>query len=647
MRRALAYHFFLIIILTFHLQAEDIDLIKINQVPHPRILLLKGQENAIKKAIGNDSTWHKMHDAIMAASDEMLVFPVLQRILEGTRLLDVSRECLRRVFYLSYAYRMTSEEKYLRRAEQEMLAVSNFSDWQPPHFLGVAEMSLGVAIGYDWLYDQLSPSSRLIIENALITKGIAPSFAYKDGEDPIYLRNNNWNQVCNAGMAYAALAVSESIPELSKKVLERSIKSIQLPMKAYGPDGNYTEGYMYWQYGTVFNILLLDAFEKVGIKAVNPIDFHGFMKTSSYLLNMTGTSGLSYNYMDCIPNSILNPAQFWFANQLKETSLLWVEKSYLLGDGFVSLTDGNGIPIDFKENKGNKFSKFTTDRTLPTIMIWGHNFRMEKVSPPKSLNWLGQGQTPVCMIRSSWVDDNAIYVGFKAGSAGTSHGHMDIGSFVLDADGVRWAADFGMQSYHSLESKGIDLWNMKQNSTRWSVFRYNNFAHNTLSVNGKLQNINGRAKIDRSGFDPTFSYAISDLSDIYKGQLKAVKRGIAIIKKKYVLVQDEFEGSSKNDTIRWTVMTESDVTLKGDSSIILRKDGKELKLTFNSSNKLKLKQWSAQSSNDFDEVNEGKSLFGYEVVLPANTKLSVSVKFIPGSSKGVKTLSDRFLDQWK
>ena len=627
--------------------AEGVDVQKISQIPHPRILLLKGEEKAIKAAISNDSTWRKMHNAILTASDEIIGRPELKRELQGFRLLDVSRDCLRRLFFLSYAYRMTGDEKYFVAAEKVMFTVSAFEDWNPKHYLDVAEMAMAVSIGYDWLYEQLSPNSRSIIENALITKGLSPSFAYRDGEDPIYLRTNNWSQVCNAGMSYAALALSEINPALSKIALDRSVKSIKLPMGAYGPDGAYTEGYMYWGYGTMFNLLLLDAFDKVGVTAININDFPGFAKTSTYLLNMTGTSGESFDYMDCIPNSILNTSQFWFAQHLKDPSILWVEKSYLQGDRFLRLTDGNGVPISAEEKQKDKFKLFANDRTLPALMIWGKDVRLDKVQAPKEVNYVGQGETPVCLMRSSWQDPNAIYIGFKGGSAGISHGHMDVGSFVLDADGVRWASDLGMQSYFSLESKGVDLWNMRQNSTRWSAFRYNNLAHNTLAVNGGLQDVRGTAKIDKSGFDPNFSFAISDLSTVYKDQLKSVKRGVAIVNKKIAVVQDEFESNAKSDTVRWTVVTGATVSIKDNQTILLQKEGKTMLVKFDSNLKLHLKQWSAQSKNSFDISNEGKTLFGYEVILPPNTKNSVSVKFIPGSSKGEKGLYKGSLNEWK
>jgi hypothetical protein len=78
-------------------------------------------------------------------------------------LLQVSRESLRRIFYLSYAWRLTHKKKFLDRGEDELLTASRFQDWNPSHFLDVAEMTMAVAIGYDWLYNDLSPKSREVI----------------------------------------------------------------------------------------------------------------------------------------------------------------------------------------------------------------------------------------------------------------------------------------------------------------------------------------------------------------------------------------------------------------------------------------------------------------------------------------------------
>ena len=81
---------------------------------HPRILLFKGEEGSIKKTISTDEIWSKMHEAILAESDKILSLAPIERIQIGRRLLDKSREALRRLFFLSYAYRSSGEQKYFK-----------------------------------------------------------------------------------------------------------------------------------------------------------------------------------------------------------------------------------------------------------------------------------------------------------------------------------------------------------------------------------------------------------------------------------------------------------------------------------------------------------------------------------------------------
>ena len=166
-------------------------------LPHPRILLLRGEESVLRQAIASDKTWTSVQQVILTECDKMLTVPPVERIRIGRRLLDKSREALRRIFFLSYAWRITHQETYRQRAEQELLAVSAFSDWNPSHFLDVAEMTMAVAIGYDWLYNDLPEASRATIRDAILTKGIQPSMDPKN--NGWLTATHNWNQVCNAG----------------------------------------------------------------------------------------------------------------------------------------------------------------------------------------------------------------------------------------------------------------------------------------------------------------------------------------------------------------------------------------------------------------------------------------------------------------
>lgn len=153
---------------------------------------------------------------------------------------------------------------------------------------------------------------------------------------------------------------------------------------------------------------------------------------------------------------------------------------------------------------------------------------------------------------------------------------MDIGSFIMDADGQRWAMDFGMQDYESLESKGVKLWGRTQNSERWDVFRLNNYAHNTLTIDGQLQVVEGDAPIINDNKDPNFMQVTFDLSTVYKNQLASSTRGIAIVNKNHVVVRDEIQTLDRETKVRWTMLTPADVEIVGPETAILKKEERRL-----------------------------------------------------------------------
>ncbi|MBL7968513.1 MAG: heparinase II/III family protein [Prolixibacteraceae bacterium] len=601
---------------------QKIQIETVKNLQHPRILLLKGEEQQIQQSIAASATWKKMHEAILKESDQIIGLPPIERIQIGRRLLDKSREALRRIFQLSYAWRMTGEQKYFDRCEKEMLAIAKFSDWNPSHFLDVAEMTMAVAIGYDWLFPKLSPESKKIISEAIISKGLNPSL---DSKYNSWQRvTNNWNQVCNAGMTFGALAVAEDHSGLAENVIERAIASIPLAMEEYKPDGAYPEGYGYWGYGTSFNVMFLSAVETVFKSDFGLNKTPGFLQTSGFLQNMTGVTGPCFNWGDAGLGGSLNPTMFWLAQKNNDPSQLWVEKKYLERDDY---------------------SRFTRDRLLPAIMIWGKNLPLEKIAEPKVKAWKGQGANPVALMRTSWTDPNAIYVGFKAGSPSVNHGHMDVGSFIMESDGIRWASDFGMQDYESIESKGIQLFGRTQDAQRWTVFRLTNRVHNTLTIDNQLQQVKGYAKIDRFSDNPKFTYAVSDISTVYENQLKSAVRGIAIVDGKFVVVSDELVAPDKPITVRWTMLTGATPTF-GDKSITLTKDDKTLNLMVNTEAKVTMKTWSTTPTTTYDAPNPGTTLVGFEMQLKPGQKQAIQVLLVPGSVDAKDVKFEKALSGW-
>ena len=595
-------------------------------ISHPRLLLLKGEENEILKEIKSDKLKRSVHNSIIQKSDEILDLTPIKRTLIGFRLLDKSREFLKRVFYLSYAYRMTHKAVYAERAQLEMLTVAAFSDWNPRHFLDVGEMATGMAIGYDWLYDFLKPEYRNIIANSIITYGLETSL---DSKNNAWLAfESNWNQVCNTGMLFGAISVYETNPALALNIINRSMSSIHLPMKQYAPDGGYPEGYGYWDYGTSFNILFIAAIEKVFQTDFGLSQSPGFLKTGNYHLNMLGPFGYCFNYSDCFtsyPEKNISPAMFWLANKNKERQSIFNQLNIIK-------QSGTGLIED--------------NRLLPATLIWSLKMPFEDGPKPLSNCWFGKGETPVALMRSDWDNRDAIFVGFKGGSPSVSHSHLDIGSFVLDALGERWSMDFPMQEYNELETKGVNIWDLSQNSQRWEIFRYNNMAHSTLSFNGANQRVKGYAPITKTTSDPNFLSAISNLSSAYNGQVDSVSRGIAIINKNYVIVKDEIVTSSNEATVRWTMVTPANVQILENGNAILSKNGKKLELRVVEPSGAIIKTWSTKPTKDYEAQNNGTSLVGFEVKLPKNTKNSLTVLMVPKNKNEITIKKNSPLQNW-
>ncbi len=536
-------------------------------------------------------------------------------MLIGRRLLDKSRTALSRVLHLSLAWRLTGEKKYLDRARTELVAVAAFADWNPKHFLDVAEMTTAVAFGYDWLYPELDEPTRAALRDAIVTKGLVASRT----TDAWSRQTNNWNQVCNAGMTVGALAIADKEPALAAEMIARAVNTVPLAMHEYAPDGAYPEGPGYWGYGTTFNVIMISALQSVLGTDFGLAQQPGFFATADYYLHVIGPSGYYFNYSDAGRGGQgVSAAMFWFAARRDESYLLWNEWQKL------AASERSRRP----------------DRTDPLLLVWMPP-QQPKPTRPLALSWTGRGTTPVAFHRSSW-EPNASYIAIKGGTPFTNHAHMDVGSFVMDAEGERWADDLGSQDYNSLESKGVDLWNRKQESDRWKVFRLSTAAHNVLMFDGAPQRVDGNAPIALSGNGRT----VVDLTSIYRGHVGDARRGVMLQPDRSVLVQDEFTPSAATHEVRWAMLTRADVHLDAEGRATLSQHGKKLWLHVLEPAHATLEIYPTNPPPaETDAPNEGTRMIGFRVKLAGEQPQRIVVQLSP-SENATKSPTIQPLAAW-
>ncbi len=587
------------------------DLLATLKAGHPRLHATAQTWDVIKARRGGDALLDAFLKRGETEARALIDTAPMAYNKRGKRLLHVSRTVLRRVLLLALHFHLADDATLARRAKDEMLAAAAFTDWNPSHFLDVGEMTMALAIGYDWLYGQLDASARKTIVGAIVEKGLKPGLA----NDSFARSTNNWNSVCLSGLSLGALAIGDLEPALARQILEMTRANNINGLRPYAPDGVYPEGAMYWGYGTTFQVVLLDTLKTAlgtdwGL-AASP----GFIKSGEAMNQQLGPSGQFFNFSDNVERPGMEPAMWWYARTLRAPELLRYEhemlKRYIGAEKPEPLSESN--------------------RLMPLAALWwvGEPARKSDKSLPPS--WLGQGPNPIATFRSGWDDPRAMYVALKAGGAPISHAHMDAGSFIFEANGVRWACDLGMQDYLSLESKGINLWNGAQTGRRWQVYRLGPFSHSVLTINEQLHRADGRAVLTHFS-DSGDTGAVIDLSPVFATQATRAARGFAFRPDSHLLIRDEIEGLKAGDRVRWAMLTRADAAVSEDGlSVILSQSGEQLRVSLISSNGAKWEVIPADPpKNDYDAPNPGARLLIMTLAATVSGTLDFSVILEPG-----------------
>jgi hypothetical protein len=514
---------------------------------HPRVLADEGDWDRVRALAKADDGMWKMLLTVRSRAQEICQEPVIARELVGPRMIQCAQRGLKHVLALAITYKLSKEKKFARRCEAEMSALADFPDWNPGHFLDTGEIMLALAVGYDWLFDELSPASRRKIETALVEKGIKPGMAPGHHWEN---SKSNWSSVCYGGMAAAAIAIADVEPELAEKVLAKTLEKLPLMCKEISPDGAWPAGPTYWLYAMEYLVTLIALLEKATGSAHGLDKFPGFEKTGQYLCDMTTPTGGFFCYTDGDNKREMAIAQFWLAARFDSPEWLAFEKA--------------NLHALLEEYLGKDGAKKHAYRLMPLAMLWFA--KSAKKAELQNKSALYRGDTPVAVLRNGSGD---IYVGVKGGYPASDHGHMDVGSFLIEAGGVRWGLDLGREDYGHVETHGVPgLWNSAQDSDRWRVFRIGPHGHSICRFGHGLQNVKERA--DFTQFDGA-SCAI-DLSKVYAGQVGKIVRAVKI-DGAAIVIEDAWSAATAD--YHWQMITAAEVAVSGNE-LTLRQAGKTL-----------------------------------------------------------------------
>jgi hypothetical protein len=495
---------------------------------HPRLMLKEKDLETLKQQYATDKVLQKCLKDVLKEADVYLEGPMLKYDKIGPRLLHVSRACLHRIYALALAYRWTGQEKYAKKAAENLLTVCAFNDWNPSHFLDTAEMSHAVGVGYDWLYGYLDADTREKIKAGLIKNGLEPGLAAYEKQG--WSRSeHNWNQVCNGGMIAGSLAIAESDPKYAEKIIPAAIASLPRALNSYNPDGAWGEGPGYWSYATHYTAYGLTALQTALGKQFGLLQ-DGLAQAGNFVIYATGPTGLYLNFADCGDNSSRRPMP----------CMLWLARTF-------------NNPL-YAKSEHDMIARYDAS---PPHIVWYIASPPQEMLKEKDLEKYFRGPVEVAVFRSAWDDPDALFAGVKAGYNQVNHGHLDLGSFELDALGVRWARDLGSDNY---DMPGY--WDNKTGGQRWSYYRLNSKSHNVPLLGGENQDPLAKSSVIKVETEKASPFVLIDLTDAYKKFAKKVTRGVAMVEgRRAVLVQDQFEIENPCELL-WGVTTDAKIDIK-------------------------------------------------------------------------------------
>lgn len=209
---------------------------------------------------------------------------------------DAQRHGLWRIPTLAYHYLMTGDEASLRAAIDYMRLLEKLEHWEMTRELdsgmGAANIMIGAALAFDWLYDRLEPEFRERFRRKLIEmarrmyygghlmRNPGPHYWQQDPQN-----NHRWHR--NAGLLLAVLAAYRG--EVDDWILTKAAKEVQFVVNWLPEDGSSHESPTYLIFGGSHLLLAVEASDRcLGTRLLE----HPFFKSVGHFWAQTVTPGL-------------------------------------------------------------------------------------------------------------------------------------------------------------------------------------------------------------------------------------------------------------------------------------------------------------------------------------------------------------------
>ena len=501
------------------------------------------------------------HRQLQEEARSVLSQPYLTYFLDDARLRVPSvHKFALQVPPLVMMYRLTGDTAYAERAIRQVVMMAGWPDWGADrHYLDAGIGAFNVAMIYDGLFGYLDDARKKVIRDAVMKHVLIPGKRQMEKRAWWSTSNNNWNGICNGGIVMAALAMYEEDPAGMSEVISLAVNNLPKYLNSFEPDGQSEEGVMYWSYGLTYTILALESMQRVAGSTFGLDRPPGFMKTGWFPALVSGPV-TTLNIGDDPLKDSRSRSFFWFARQYKDTALALLQYDLCRETQVMSWSD-----MLYYEPE-----VITATAKRKSILADNHVRGIEVMS-----------------LRTGW-DRDATFVSMHGGRNDANHGHLDAGTFDIQAMGEVWAYgnmgrdDYTFPGYFTKKTLPdyFDRDTLQYEPGRWHFYRLRAEGKNCLVFDPGIradQDEKGVAVKKRSSSDASSSFHVLDLADCYKRDVDAYQRAISLDKRKRIIsIQDEFV-MKQAGVAWWQMHTRAMLEISEDGrTVVMTQAGKKM-----------------------------------------------------------------------
>ncbi len=562
----------------------------------PRLIHADPGWARLKGYNASDPVFAKMMANLKAAGEKLLETPELTRVFGEQRgTVTPGSKAMYRIATLGALKFLDGDPRWEERAVREMIAITDpatFQNWYVDEPEVTADFLIAASLGYDYFRNAFTAKQLSDVKLYMVQKGIDALAARLKG-DPIPqtargqsagtesapkpkaapAKPNSKKQddaeadaehmIMASALIMSAICLADDDPSAARQAIDGAAKIFGKGMTHFAPAGIWPEGMEAGEEVLDYAIMVLQTLKSnmggdFGFSLLEGIPQAGLAR-----LHLVGPTGALFNYGDSAATNLSRPwVSTWLAGQHGNF-------------GQKALTAGSapGAESAFLNLAGH-------------VMYYNEHAAGDGKADTLDYGFVG-GQ--LATLRTAW-DRNALYVAMKGGDNNISTAQLDLGSFILDAAGKRWAIELGAESDRApgFDPKATDR------SKRYQLYVEGTPGQNTLEIGQEEdapaakkgsptpnpvistnQSFDAKAQTLFIKSTAEVGMAAFDLKEAYSKATKEAIRGIMLVRgpKPYVILQDDLV--IKNNTpVTWKMHTRAEISVDGKSATLTDKEQK-------------------------------------------------------------------------